>query len=206
MGKRMRRWRSAHGRAAAPWRSCGCRSAPNPCCRRWRRDGGLLRRPQQASREGPTDPQLLSVVENGDVVAAEPRLYFADPVDVDDGGPVDAPKARGVERAIERAQAETDAVLLVADVQAHVVSGPLEPVDVGGANEEVALVAADGDAKQVARGRRQAYWHLPRRVDGVARTEESHLVEEGAQAGAQRQRAVRAQDGPRAGHGIGEAL
>ena len=51
----------------------------------------------QVAAVRPAERQLLAVVQDHDVVAVKQRLQFADAIDVDDGGTMDAPEAVRVE-------------------------------------------------------------------------------------------------------------
>src|SRR5215831_15554394 len=70
-----------------------------------------------------------------DVLAIERRLHFLNAIDVDDRRAVDSDELLRVELRFEMAHRVAHEVLLCPDMDAHVVSLRLAPVDVGHAHE-----------------------------------------------------------------------
>ena len=75
-------------------------------------------------------------MEQDHVLAVEPGLQFLDALGVDDAGAVDAEEALRIEPRFHLVHRLAEQVRLLLQVQADVVAGGLDPVDVVGAHEE----------------------------------------------------------------------
>jgi len=96
--------------------------------------------------------KALAGVEDDDVIAVGGGLKFADAIEVNERGAVDAGEAGGGEASFERRKrfAEHEA-LLVGEVEHAVVVGGFDPDDVAVLEKHDATVGADGDAFGVGR-------------------------------------------------------
>ena len=108
---------------------------------------------EQPGREGPAHAQLRAIGEDRHPVAAEPRLQLADARQVDDARAVHLRERLRVEHRHEPVQRGADAMRRRADVQHGVVPLDADPVDVVHRHVARALVVADGEARDAARGR-----------------------------------------------------
>src|SRR5262245_28526709 len=70
-----------------------------------------------------------------DVIAMESRLKLANALKVDDGGTVNANKPRRIEFLFEGRQRFADEMTFLAHMEIDVVSGCLDPINVGDADE-----------------------------------------------------------------------
>src|SRR5947209_18714648 len=82
------------------------------------------------------EAQFRSVLEDQRAVAAEQRVHFADAVEVDDGGSMDAEELARVELLFDVLHRLAEQMRALAGVQGDVIAGGFDPVDLAGFDDD----------------------------------------------------------------------
>ncbi len=89
--------------------------------------------------------QLSAIAQHDAVIAAKPRLQLADAIQIHDRRAVNAEKLRRIQTGFEFIHRFAHYVGLAATVQADVIVGGFDPIDVRKLDKNHAAIIADGD-------------------------------------------------------------
>src|SRR5579863_3969803 len=98
---------------------------------------------------GPSQREFFAIAQDDDKFATSITLLFADGVEVDNDGTVDADKPRRVERVLELADLLANVVRAIAGMDANVVSGSFNPFDLGAAKKNCFPICANYQAAAI---------------------------------------------------------
>lgn len=107
-----------------------------------------------------THRELAVVMENDEVVTMKSRSHLSDAIDVHDRRTVDSQELIRIQLALQNAQPPTKRVPFARDVQADVIPGSLDPIDVGDPQEHQPSVLLGDDTFEVP---------VPRGYDDIVR-------------------------------------
>lgn len=74
--------------------------------------------------------QLLTILQDDEVMTVEPGLDLADAADVDDGGAMDANELAGIQSGFESCQCLPDLIMTSAGMELRIVARGGDPVDI----------------------------------------------------------------------------
>src|SRR5580704_17123826 len=90
--------------------------------------------------------QLRSVAQQNPVIAPKPRLQLPNPIQIHDRRTVYPEKLSRVKPRFQLVHSLPNHMRLAGDVQADVIIGSLDPVDIGEFHEHHAAIVADRDS------------------------------------------------------------